>query len=423
MKNLYIKELVGFAVIYALFSIAQAVAAPVILPDSGILNDGEQFTVSGAGFGEKTTAPPIVFEDFDGSGPSGTELRDVSADLWTVHDNETSGGQGNLGTAYFTILNLPTRSRDGSMFCNAWMNTGIGEGTIDTAAIEGMLTSKGFYSLWIRYDAFHSVFGSAAPQSLQMKFFRMFPAGDYDGFSNLDVKHNPFFESGPSFRATLRYGSDSPDFDLGDWENGSWTRVDMAVQHSSVPNAPDGRIYAWVNGRKVVPDEVNFTDFTDPMITHTDRKMDSFQFGEWMGVSEDGIGGYANIGYDDIYVDNSWARVEIGNAPVFNDCTHREMQVPVAWADDKITFTVNSGTFLNDEKIYLFVVDENGIASEGKEFTITGKDGKTGISGGCASIGQTNEGNAFYSALVFFFIICLLCLRRCTICFFKPINN
>lgn len=68
-----------------------------------------------------------------------------------------------------------------------------------------------------------------------------------------------------------------------------------------------------------------------------------------------------NLQYDDIYIDNSWARVEIGDQPTYSACTHREIQIPQAiWNDGQLQINVNQGSFADNSTAYLYVVDENG---------------------------------------------------------------
>lgn len=73
--------------------------------------------------------------------------------------------------------------------------------------------------------------------------------------------------------------------------------------------------------------------------------------------------------FDSIYIDNSFARVEIGDNPIYDNCTHREIQPTEIWSDNQIQFTLNQGSF-SDGQAYLFVIDENGNPSVGKEIII-----------------------------------------------------
>jgi len=97
---------------------------------------------------------------------------------------------------------------------------------------------------------------------------------------------------------------------------------------------------------------------------------DYWKLGHYYRTSD---GGDLKVYFGEIYVDNTLARVEIGNAPVFGDCTHREIQIPVSWDSNNITFTGNQGTFQDGEQVYLFVVNEFDVASAG--FPVTLGDG------------------------------------------------
>jgi len=61
---------------------------------------------------------------------------------------------------------------------------------------------------------------------------------------------------------------------------------------------------------------------------------------------------------DSMYIDNSFARVEIGDKPVYDNCAHREIQIPTAWSDGSVTFSVNKGSFPQGAQAYLYIVDE-----------------------------------------------------------------
>ena len=82
--------------------------------------------------------------------------------------------------------------------------------------------------------------------------------------------------------------------------------------------------------------------------------------------------GYDYFDFDDVYIDYSLARVELGNSPEWKDCTHREIQIPVSWSDDSIGVVVNQGGFADGEGAWLFVVTEDGEVSDGYAITVGG---------------------------------------------------
>lgn len=79
--------------------------------------------------------------------------------------------------------------------------------------------------------------------------------------------------------------------------------------------------------------------------------------------------------YDDIYIatgSRALSRVEIGDAPVYANCTNREIQPALTWSDTGITGTLNIGSFAPSATVYFFVIDADGVPSAGKEVTLGG---------------------------------------------------
>lgn len=80
-------------------------------------------------------------------------------------------------------------------------------------------------------------------------------------------------------------------------------------------------------------------------------------------------GGYD---FDDVYFSPTYARVEIGNASTWSNCTHREIQIPTIWTSSGITVTANNGTFNTGDIVYLYVVDSAGsVSNNGNGYQIT----------------------------------------------------
>jgi hypothetical protein len=69
---------------------------------------------------------------------------------------------------------------------------------------------------------------------------------------------------------------------------------------------------------------------------------------------------WANRYWDELYVDTTRARVEIGNSPLWSECTHKEIQIPSAWSNTKITVNAHLGTLQSSKQLYLYVIDANG---------------------------------------------------------------
>ena len=126
---------------------------------------------------------------------------------------------------------------------------------------------------------------------------------------------------------------------------GTWAKVEHILRISA---GSDGRIQIVDNGVT----RVDYSGVTDTS-AGTTRTVT--------------VGGYArgrnsnNWRYfTDIYLDTSWARVILGNAPTFSASTRRELQIPTAWSSSSISVTANLGAFSEGQTAYLYVVDANG---------------------------------------------------------------
>jgi|GEM_PF-1521369 len=67
---------------------------------------------------------------------------------------------------------------------------------------------------------------------------------------------------------------------------------------------------------------------------------------------------------DDIYFDNSFQRVVLGNAPAYDQVTHYELQRPTSWKDDRIEFVAFKGGLKSLDQSYIYVFDENGLVNQ-----------------------------------------------------------
>jgi len=144
------------------------------------------------------------------------------------------------------------------------------------------------------------------------------------------------------------------------WPNKeTWYSEQIIFRASTTYDSADGIFEAWANGKRY----------------HSDHDADLYGQGGNIYVLDAGWTdawwdqGYSPptvyIYYDDVYIDNTIARVVIGDSSDFGNCTHQEIQIPTAWSDSSITITANGGSFAAGERVYLFVVDADGNVSNG----------------------------------------------------------
>ena len=136
-------------------------------------------------------------------------------------------------------------------------------------------------------------------------------------------------------------------------EGENWTHLGLWMDVSGGVNS-EGTLYVWRNGELIhsiedlAGQELGFPRITALGLQPTQgtEPGGEFQFG-------------------DIYLDNTLARVMIGNAASWESVTHHEMQIPVTWEADEISFTVNLGNFPDSDDLYLFISTANGDINEG----------------------------------------------------------
>ena len=150
----------------------------------------------------------------------------------------------------------------------------------------------------------------------------------------------------------------------------NWHRWDIYIKKASDSAAYDGILQIYIDNKLVY-------DFKkDTGIPYLNGKGFSNSNGDFAGsifIGSYFSGASANtyVDYDDIYLDHTLARVEIGENPNWNECTHSEIQPPISWSQDSIKIKVNQGTFSQNGTAYFFVIDKSGTASDGYAITFS----------------------------------------------------
>ena len=166
--------------------------------------------------------------------------------------------------------------------------------------------------------------------------------------------------SGETLPGSVHWRNYESDIDDGEWHCFQWEYAEGS--------AANGVLRWWFDGTLI---------FDHDDITTGNTNKYPFIVGWYMSNSSDGNGDFYLV---DAYIDNTWARVEIGDNQIYNNCSHREIQIPTAWSSSEITVTINQGTFAAEETAYLFVVDSDGDVSSGYEIEIGGTASGSGSS-------------------------------------------
>jgi len=342
---------------------------------NGTVSNGGQFDIYGTGFGAKTQAAPIRYDDFE----TGTTVGDfVSADLpwWGTHFN--SSGQG----AVIANDNLRTTNKTKDVKCmlsTNGNNTPLRSDSIYRDNVGFNITGKVYINFWQYMNLVGNANGTTdSSANYQVKWMDLLrsPCNDCGGntdnfewqFSDwaYDSPPNPGWYEQTHIAnedARITYFLSHNIFQASAWYNIA-VQIDFGTLGSS-----NGSFYMYASqpsGAYFTLSKINIkTMFSAPpqgKTTYPDFLRLGWYHGSWYPVGPIKNTFTTYVYYDNIYIDNSWARVEIGDQPTYDGCTHREIQIPVSWDSRHIVVKLNLGSF-NSGNVYLYVIDENGVVS------------------------------------------------------------
>ena len=334
-------------------------ANPIINNAPQTIGHGSTITISGSGFGAKSNPGPQRWETWE-NGNAGQTPSQVSS-YWTNGDNAKVSTSYNRNGYSQKNMKLSFPSSGG-----AWFYRGNSE------------FDKYYINFWIRWKwVDNSADVPSGSIQYQIKFFRL---------DNSHVINWAMAPTLPGF--AVYYPKDGKSYVF--WQpkvenaagNDQVAISDGKLWSDNLPSFNDTTLPVWMNFVMLV-DQTNITstnykiylsnktfsspyerdtkngiNFNNLYISHRNERLKDIKFG---GSVESGGPEYpVTLFVDDIYIDNTWARIEIGDKPQYDSCTHREVQIPSDWSSTKIQFTANKGSFNNDTTLYVYVSDANG---------------------------------------------------------------
>lgn len=331
-----------------------AAAAPAVTSLTGDFVAGGSVTISGSSFGAKAMAAPKKWDDFEG-GVAGQPLSGWSLD-------------SNAGASAYPAYSA-VRARVGALAGMANFESAYNS----TAFIEGLNQTELYLSYWVYVDHLSGV------PSRNVKLARVTAGVPSYNSGEPSLGHTSFYSNGASIWYSFTGTNDSQN---QTWDEaipaGAWHRIEMYGKLSDVGVANGARGF-WLN-HEAIEDDASYTTLTSDSHGST---YDTLVLPFYVAHDD---GGPHRIYYDDVYMDSSRARVEIGNAPTWAASTRRELQIPTAWSDGEITVSANAATW--DGPAYLYVVDGNGqVNAAGYPISVVPEPSTAGMLGCAAAIG------------------------------------
>jgi hypothetical protein len=348
-----------YGAIFVPRSSAAALAGPTITGVQGTVSDGLSISINGSGFG--ANGPNIkVFDDFE----KGTNNAPIST-------QPNSAAVGQWDRSQDTVVYSSEFAHSGSLsFKSDWSSDNYKEG----GRLIGININdvEVYFSWWQYLPTTDHVPGDGGPGAggPNWKYYWLWggtpPTGKwpYDDYVTVLLTGSlpPCSVGCVAFvalddpRTPARWGSGSVD-DFSTYSTfikGRWLRQDYYLKAGQTTGAakmweltPSGmsqKINA-NNVYTVYPNEV-WTRWNIPGYGRATYNSRTY--------------------YDDVYFatgPGAQARVEIGNAQTYKNCTNLAIMTPTSWSDTTIVATVKLGSFKIGDPVYLYVVDANGVVS------------------------------------------------------------
>lgn len=303
-----------------------ALAAPSVTGVSGTISHGSQITLNGSGFGTKNPAAPLLWANFESGNISPNNIGQKTS--WDGIDG-------------FSINTT-------NQFSEVSKYNSVGAfGPTDWSC--NFEVSQSYWSKIYQYQKRYFT----APTTTNQKFWRLWPANnagnDFVAAWNGGVGRCLNEQEDWGGKAT--YQGEPTTAGMWHTEEFKWTL--------GTPGQDNG-LWEYVRNGNQEQYRNDVNNIANNMQT---LSIDNY-------YSDHPASG-SKVYLDDIYIDNTFSHVMLGNASTYTASTHREIQIPTAWTANSITLTANQGSFTSGSQAYLYVFDSTGaVNSSGYPVTI-----------------------------------------------------
>jgi len=422
------------AALILMLLLAYAAAAPVINSAPSSVSDGQTITISGSGFGSGPTV--TLYEDFEVTGDSGAVLppdsvtpgsvinKQANIGAWSSTDGGWNGATGVKYDSNHVSGNYGGRMYDPDVGHNMAQVKFSGtrefmlsywflwpEGTREHRAsdIDCFPYEKGGPSVESCTNFKYCEYDNPSENPSVWKFAWIqdssdgCPGGADDDLIILaKATSNQLLMSGNDIGTTgaFKYiysSSNTPDSRKCWFRHGQWVRVTAWAE------SPDDNLQGTMNvyfqalspGKdpalmyEVGPTTTTFSQIDRCACTYPHEEYCCGPSGDTCIQPETEQWNYLNVlgwmrttktpncrlVFDDMYLatgPNANARVEIGDKPVYSDCTKLFLGTTTSWSNSRITFNVNRGNFASGQSAYLYVIDANNQVSNAYPLKFSG---------------------------------------------------
>lgn len=333
-------------------------AAPAITATSGTVADNQQITISGTGFGTNSLRQEFLGGTKVDSLANNARIDQQAWPNWTAMQPSTS--------TYPHVTDERGWSNGKSIAFDTRGSTEYKQTLFyDTG-------SSGFTTLYTNAVIYLDHMDLLSGSYLQWKMMRWYKVADVlDRAQGLSGAYLANRLASSSFFSTFNSGGQ--DVYWLSAESGrtnlpgrrGWYRYETWVRMNSSPGTGNGvfrvRVTNPSTGQVVADNNVTNVMYNGSGDSGNLRYL---VVQNYFGNAADG--GFSQAGngqgvafWDDLYISQSEARVEVCDQATYSSCVNKEIQLPTAWANDRITVRLNKG---NKSQVgaYLYVVDSTG---------------------------------------------------------------
>lgn len=321
-----------------------AFGAPAVTNVSGTIIHGQNIIISGSSFGVKNPAAPIRWVDFENGiiGNRVTELNNFgTSNIHPSYDSDQGRGAHSTKACLHDFL---TNNQYGAY---------LGLGNISTYGNTFFVSFYGRVNVILPTDNY-KIFGLRTGASF----------GD-SGNPQLRLDLHPSVNDG-QFNMASSLGS--PIFNqwgMTDISSNMWGKYEFYISSGDL-GVSNGFAYYWYNGALR-------TSMTGLLVRDSSSVFNNIYIQNFYRTDKSIGGGNARAWTDDVYIDNTSARIVLCDNNIYDSASFCELQIPSAWSDSSITATINSGNFPDTGTAYLFVFDaDNNHNATGYPVTLGG---------------------------------------------------
>jgi hypothetical protein len=290
-------------------------------------------TIEGAGFGSKDLAGPVLWDEFEG-GALGTPIENQDAVYGTWQT-----GAGSSNPRYTADV-----KRVGTQSCLHPFSRSVYNSSLSL----NLEFAKAYLDFWVYVDPIDETYPDGL--SRNWKPFRLY--GDSDQlqsgltFLNGDTAAIGYFYESRGTRDTQWF--------TAGWPRREWIHIQYWLELNDPGDSNGSFGVRWSDHSTGDLGELRLTS----------APMNQVRIGHYWATDPvpewDYTNPGANVYNDSVYFDTSWARIEIGDRAVYDECTHREIQIAEEWSDHRVRFEPRRGT-LPSGTHFVFVIDEQNV--------------------------------------------------------------